>query len=87
MGVTIGTQNNVPVPEGPDPEGIVHLNRKLFVTDKDGVEHEIKTMADLQAIIGQMTPEQFEDWKARYRFAPVENLTKNINYTGSRRDL
>lgn len=63
------------------------FERKLFVTDKDGVEHQIKTPADLEAIFAQMTPQQQEDWKTRYRFAPIGNLTGNKDYTGTNRDL
>lgn len=63
------------------------LNRKLYVTDKNGVEHQIRTLADLQAIIAQMTPEEFETWKARYRFAPIQNQTGNPNYTGTIKDI
>jgi hypothetical protein len=63
------------------------IQRKLFVTDRDGVEHEIKTKADLEAIIAQMTPEEYEIWKDRYRFAPIYNRTGINNYTGTGRDL
>ena len=87
MGVTIGTNDDYRGTAGPDPEGVVHLHRKLFITDRDGVEHEIRTMADFQAIVAQMTPAEFEDWKARYRFAPVQNLTGLQGYTGTGRDL
>jgi hypothetical protein len=69
------------------PEGGPIIVRRYFVTDRDGVEHEITTSADLQAILDQMTPEELETWKARYRFAPVQNNTKNSNYTGTGRDL
>lgn len=63
------------------------LHRKLYVTDKNGVEHEIKSFADLQKIIAQMTPQEFEDWKARYRFAPIQNQTGNPNYMGTIKDI
>jgi len=59
------------------------LKRRLFITDKSGVEHEIRTQQDLRAILAQMTPEELAIWKDNYRFAKVENLTKNINYTGT----
>lgn len=70
-----------------DPTGQPHFHRKLFVTDKNGVEHEIVTQKDLLDILAQMTPEQRKDWEARYRFAPIENLTGNPNYTGTGWDL
>jgi hypothetical protein len=63
------------------------IQRKLFVTDKDGVEHEIKTKADLQAIFDEMTPQEYEDWKTRYRFAPIQNGTGIKDYVGTSRDL
>lgn len=63
------------------------IQRKLFVTDKDGVEHEIRTKADLDAIIAQMTPEEYENWKTQYRFAPILNRTGIKDYTGTGRDL
>jgi len=63
------------------------IQRKLFVTDKDGVEHEIRTKADLEAIFAQMTDEEYEEWKTRYRFAPVFNRTGIKDYTGTGRDL
>jgi len=85
MPINLGNSLNTPnlISEGTYP----FFNRKIFVTDKDGVEHEILSEADMQAIIAQMTPEQLEDFKARYRFSPIENLTKNQNYTGTNRDL
>jgi hypothetical protein len=61
--------------------------RRYFVTDKDGIEREIRTSSDLQAILDQMTPEELETWKARYRFAPVQNNTGNPSYSGTWRDL
>ena len=63
------------------------IQRKLFVTDRDGVEHEIRTKADLQAILDQMTPEEYEEWKLRYRFAPIQNGTGIKDYTGTARNL
>ena len=66
-----------------DPYGGRHFHRRLFVTDKDGVEHEIVTERDLKRILDQMTPEQLEEWKTRYRFTPIQNLTGNPNYTGT----
>ena len=85
MPISIGTSPSSPNNEitGDFPQ----YERKLFVTDKDGVEHQIKTPADLQAIFDQMTPEQRADWMTRYRFSPIENLTGNKNYTGTNRDL
>lgn len=70
-----------------NPLGETLFTRRVHITDKDGVEHEIVTEADLLAIIAQMTPEQRKDWETRYRFAPVQNLTGNPNYTGTSRDL
>ena len=69
------------------PDGTVNLSRTLFVTDKDGVWHKISTMADLERIMAEMTPQQLADWKTRYRFAPVNNATGIRDYTGSFRDI
>lgn len=69
-----------------NPLGETLFTRRLYVTDKDGIEREIVTEADLLAIIAQMTPEQRKDWETRYRFAPVINLTGNPNYMGTSRD-
>jgi hypothetical protein len=63
------------------------VNRKWFITDKDGVEHQIRSSEELKKIVAQMTPEEFEIWKAQYRFAPIQNLTGNQDYTGTGRDL
>jgi hypothetical protein len=60
--------------------------RTLFVTDKDGVEHQIKSPDDLNAILAQMTPEELELWKARYRFTPIQNKTGIPYYTGTSLD-
>ena len=65
-------------------EGVV---RKWFVTDKDGVEHQIRNQADLDAIMAQMTPEQREIFLLGYRFAPIQNLTGIRDYTGTIKDL
>lgn len=63
------------------------IRRVLFVTDRNGVEHEIKTKADLDAIIATMTPEEYQLWKDRYRFTPIYNRTGILDYTGTGRDL
>ena len=68
------------------PTGEVFFHRRRFVTDKDGVEHEITCDADLEKIIAQMTPEEYEKFKAQYRFCSIQNLTGNPNYTGTRHD-
>lgn len=70
-----------------DPIKTPFFARRVFTTDKDGVEHEITSEAQLQAILDQMTPEQRKDWETRYRFASVINLTGLINYTGTGMDL
>lgn len=82
MGIVAGTgsPNN-------SPTGEVFFHRRVFITDRNGVEHEITSSAVLQAILDQMTPQELEEWKARYRFAPIQNLTGNQNYTGTLRDL
>ena len=59
--------------------------RKLFISDKNGVYHEIRTQEDLQRILNQMTPEELERWKTQYRFTPIENRAGN--YTGTIGDL
>jgi hypothetical protein len=78
------------VPDGNNDPGEgngTRVTRRLFVTDKDGNEVEIRSPKDLQDILDQMTPEQLETWKQRYRFAPVQNNTSNSNYVGTNRDL
>lgn len=69
------------------PTGEVFFHRRVFITDKNGVEHEIRTQQDMDVILAQMTPEERKDWEARYRFCPITNLTGNANYTGTLRDL
>jgi hypothetical protein len=62
--------------------------RKRFLSDKDGVEHEITCMADLQRILDQMTPEELARWKTQYRFSPIEvDLGNWTDYSGLLRDL
>ena len=67
--------------------GSIFYRRRVFVTDKNGVEHEIRCKEDLEAIIAQMTPQELETFKTNYRFAPIQNLTGNMNYMGTERDL
>ncbi len=69
-----------------DPD-VPQVNRHFFITDKDGVEVEIRSQAQLNEILAQMTPEQLEAWKQNYRFTPITNGTKNPGYTGSSRDI
>jgi hypothetical protein len=62
--------------------------RKRYLTDKDGVEHEIMSKEDLQAILDQMTPEERKRWEIQYRFSPIETaLGQFYDYTGTLRDL
>lgn len=64
--------------------------RRWFVTDRDGVEVEITSKEVLQAIIDQMTPEEFERWKIQYRFVHVEfdeGFNRFQTYYGTLRDL
>lgn len=85
MGVEIGSKFPREIPRGWDTNHFV--TRKVFVTDKNGVEHEIHCPEELERIIAEMTPDEYERWKAQYRFAPIKNLTGNIDYTGTGRDL
>jgi len=71
----------------PSAIGRKFLRRKLTITDKNGVEHVIQTQQDLDAVFAQMTPAELEQWKANYRFAPIQNLTGNPDYTGTMLDL
>lgn len=84
--------------EGPDPgfggpgynrpiSGQPRVRRRVFVTDRDGNEVEIKSPADLERVLAQMTPEELREWKNRYRFAPIENNTGNKDYSGTGRDV
>lgn len=68
------------------PTGEIFFHRRVFITDKNGVEHQITSDEDMKFIIAQMTPQEFEDWKTRYRFTPITNLTGNPNYTGTFHD-
>jgi hypothetical protein len=70
-----------------DPLNPPPIARHFFMRDKDGVEHEIKSEAQLQAILDQMTPEEFETWKVNYRFTPITNGTSMPGYSGGSRDL
>ena len=80
-----GTGRSPSIPQ--NPEGINLLRRRLSITDKNGVEHEIRTQADLKRILAQMSPEERSQWETNYRFAPVHNLTKNPYYCGTGGDL
>lgn len=71
----------------PIPPIVGGIRRILYVTDRNGVEHPIRTPQDLQDILNQMTPDELALWQARYRFAPVTNCTGNTNYTGTIKDL
>lgn len=90
MGVTIS--NSITSPQAQvgsfqNPTGEAVFRRKLFITDINGVEHEIKTKEDLDAIFAQMTPEQKSDWELRYRFSPILNRTGIKDYTGTNYDI
>ena len=62
--------------------------RKRYITDKNGVEHEITCKEDLQNIIDQMTPEELQKWKDQYRFTPIDTDLGNFYiYSGTLRDL
>jgi len=61
--------------------------RRRFITDRNGVEHEITSKEVLVAILAQMTPEEREKWEAEYRFSPIEvNLEDFHDYSGTLRD-
>lgn len=74
------------------PEGRVvdltvpQAHRHFFITDINGVEVEIKSQGDLLGVLAQMSPEQFEAWKLRYRFTPITKSNPN-SLSGSIRDL
>lgn len=76
--------DSIPPPQTND---LTNFHRRVFITDRNGVEHEIVTEQDLLDIVAQMTPEERKDWEARYRFAPVQNLTGNQDYTGTALDV
>ena len=61
--------------------------RKLYVTDQNGVEHEIKTQDDLLKLLATLTPEEKKQYELNYRFCPITNLTGNPYYTGTQIDL
>jgi hypothetical protein len=70
-----------------NPYGDGAIIRAWSITDKNGVEHQIRSSKDLADILAEMTPQELEDWKARLRFTPVENNTGIKDYTGTLRDL
>lgn len=84
MPVQIGTEQ--PSPSCYDGEAM-NIKRVLVVTDKDGHEVVIRSQAELQAILGSMTPAELEAWKNNYRFVPILNYTRNPNYSGTGGDL
>jgi hypothetical protein len=88
MPVSLGSNapSSNPVEPPKSPTGIVQLRRHWYVI-KDGVQIEITSPEVLDAILAQMTPEEQENFKNGYRFAPVQNLTGNMNYMGTNRDL
>lgn len=61
--------------------------RKLFITDKNGVEHEIRSGNELRAFLDTLTPEERKQWETNYRFCPITNYTGNPYYTGTQRDV
>jgi hypothetical protein len=67
-------------------DSVPQFNRHFYLTDRDGVEHEIRSNEDLMAILSTMTAEELALWMTRYRFVPITNSTKNPNYTGGARD-
>lgn len=69
------------------PPGAARVQRRLYVTDRNGVEVEITSNLQLQQIISQMTPEELAEWKQRYRFTPVNDDTQGGWTTGGLRDL
>jgi hypothetical protein len=61
--------------------------RRRYITDRNGVEHEITSKEVLMEILAQMTPEEREKWENEYRFCPIEvNLEDFHDYTGTLRD-
>ena len=82
-----GKKYHITNPEAVSGATSLGIVRKLFVTDKDGVEHAIRTQEDLDIIMAQMTPEQKKKWEDNYRFCPVRNGTGNKNYVGTGKDL
>jgi len=63
------------------------IKRRLFITDKNGVEHEIFSQEQLQRILNEMTPQQRKQWEDNYRFCPITNRTGIPDYTGTSWDL
>lgn len=61
--------------------------RKLFITDKNGIEHEIKSQAELKLLLSSFTDEEKKRWELNYRFCPITNFTGNPYYTGTQVDL
>lgn len=62
--------------------------RRWTITDREGREIPITSREVLQDLISQMTPEEYEKWKAQYRFAPIFADMDNFpDYDGLIRDL
>jgi hypothetical protein len=71
----------------PPPPGAARIQRRFYMTDRNGVEIEITSNAQLQKILAQMTPQELADWKQRYRFTSIDNDTPGDCITGGMRDL
>jgi len=63
------------------------INRRLVVRDKDGNLIRIDNNKQLKDFLATLTPEELEQYKLEYRFAPISNDTNSIWYAGSIGDL
>jgi hypothetical protein len=79
MPVSMGVQTG-PV-QAVDPD--FSVVRYWYVSDKNGNWIKIDAQNKLDAIIAQMTPQEYEIWKNNYRFIPILNTTGNPWYSGT----
>ena len=86
MPMTAGSKPFQAIDQFVGTEDVNALHRKLFVLDKAGNWIEMRTKADFDFVISQMTPDEFAIWQARYRFEPIQNNTGVIDYTGTQGD-
>lgn len=66
---------------------IMGIVRRVFVDDGNGNSVEIKTQAQLRKLLANLSPEDRELWKDKYRFMPISNNTPFKPYCGTGRDL
>lgn len=67
----------------PNPDGSNHFHQRVFVTDRNGEWHEMKTAEEYKAFVDSLSPEELRQYELNYRFCSITNGTGNIDYTGT----